>query len=72
METDAWEYLVEEMILDCSAGIGISKPKNLNAEIMEKLNALGQNGWEMIGIQLSQLVSNSVGRYYFKRRKKVD
>lgn len=43
-----WQYLVEELAVDCTVPIGFQKPVKLSAIVQKRLNELGAEGWELV------------------------
>lgn len=67
-----WEYLIEELTVDCGPVIGIRKPVKVSAEVQKRLNELGDQGWEFIdmGPALPGACSPPpLGTFYFRRPK---
>lgn len=66
-----WEYKVEKLELACVGGIGIQRPMDTYKMLEERLNQLGQEGWELVEISpaFGRDCETILGVYYFKRQK---
>lgn len=67
-----WEYLIEELTLECAMAVGIQRPQKVSAEVQKRLNALGAEGWELI--QMGPPLPGAcnpppLGTFYFRRPK---
>lgn len=45
-----FEYTIEKVVLECAVGIGISKPTDVHQAVVNRLNDLGDHGWELVGV----------------------
>ncbi len=59
-----WKYKVEDPQWEVSWEV--------SWEVEEKLNRLGQNGWELVSVINYTAGSNSYNKYFFKREVKEE
>lgn len=45
-----WEYRIEKVVSECAVGIGISKPTDIYQVVVNRMNELGEQGWELVGV----------------------
>lgn len=67
-----WDYTIEKVVLECAVGIGIQKPTDVYQAVDRRLNELGAQGWELVGITgpLAQVCNPPVlAVLYLKRAK---